>query len=122
MMMKEMRPESIVVEMCDERYDRWLADVVAHPNYEKTISEVHKILDSEPMQLLDYEQIDIEDSNLEYLLAIDYCSYRLPCKTILGDRNYKLTKKRYESKIKMLDVYKEALEMKNQISLKKSEN
>jgi pheromone shutdown protein TraB len=48
MMMKEVRPESIVVEMCDERYDRWLADVVAHPNYEKTISEVHKILDSEP--------------------------------------------------------------------------
>ncbi len=40
---------------------------------------------------------------------------------ILGDWNYKLTKKGFESRIKMLDVYKETLEMKNQISLKKNE-
>ena len=41
--------------MCDERYDRWLADVVSHPNYEKTISEIHKILDEDMQKLLNYE-------------------------------------------------------------------
>ena len=46
--MKDLRPDSLVVEMCDERYDRWLADVVNHPNYESTIQEVHKILDNDP--------------------------------------------------------------------------
>ena len=47
---------------------------------------------------------------MEYLVAIDICSYRIPCKTILGDRSYKITKKRYEGKKQMLDVQKEALE------------
>ena len=36
--MRDLRPESLVVEMCDDRYDRWLADVVAHPNYDSTVS------------------------------------------------------------------------------------
>jgi hypothetical protein len=49
---------------------------------------------------------------MEYLIGIDYCSYRMPCKTVLGDRSYQLTKKRYESKVQMLDVYKEAAELK----------
>ena len=49
---------------------------------------------------------------MEYLVAIDICSYRIPCKTILGDRSYKITKKRYEGKKQMLDVYKEALELR----------
>jgi hypothetical protein len=35
---RDLRPESLVVEMCDDRYDRWLADVVAHPNYDSTVS------------------------------------------------------------------------------------
>jgi len=35
---RDLRPESLVVEMCDDRYDRWLADVVAHPNYVSTVS------------------------------------------------------------------------------------
>ena len=48
---------------------------------------------------------------MEYLIGIDYCSYRMPCKTIMGDRGYKISKKRYESKLQMLDVYKEALDI-----------
>lgn len=40
-MVKEIRSECIMVEMCD----CWLADLVAIPNYEMTILEVHKILD-----------------------------------------------------------------------------
>lgn len=34
---RDLRPESIVVEMCDDRYNRWLADVINHPNYDSTI-------------------------------------------------------------------------------------
>ena len=26
--MKDVRPESLVVEMCDDRYERWLADII----------------------------------------------------------------------------------------------
>lgn len=44
---KEFRPDSLVVEMCDDRYGRWLSDVIAHPNYETTISSVHKIIDKD---------------------------------------------------------------------------
>lgn len=96
--MMKMRPDSLVVEMCDDRYERWLADVVAHPNYLATISDIHQILNKEPEKLKAYDQVDVEDSNMEYLVGIDICSYRIPCKTILGDRSYKITKKRYEGK------------------------
>ena len=106
---KEFRPDSLVVEMCDDRYGRWLSDVVAHPNYETTISSVHKIIDKNTKRLKEYDQIDINDSNMEYLIGIDFCTYRLPCTTIMGDRSYKTTRKRYESKVQMLDVYKEAV-------------
>lgn len=97
--MKDLRPESLVVEMCDQRYERWLAEVIAHPNYDSTISTVHKIMDKKPEKLKEYQDIDILDSSMEYLIGIDYCSYRMPCKTIMGDRGYKISKKRYESKL-----------------------
>lgn len=47
--------------------------------------------------------------NLELLVGMDICSYRMPCKTILGDRSIGITKKRFKSKVKMLEVYKESL-------------
>ena len=31
----------------------------------------------------------------------------MPCKTILGDRNFSLTQKRYQAKIHLLELYKE---------------
>ena len=58
------------------------------------------------------DQIDIIDSNMEYLVGLDYCAYRMPCKVVMGDRSYKLTNKKYQAKINMLDVYKEALTLK----------
>lgn len=109
--LKQLRPDSLVVEMCDDRYERWLADVVSHPNYDSTISHIHELLDKDPEKLKKFSEIDLEDSNMEYLVGIDYCAYRLPCKMVLGDRSYFTTKKRYEGKVKMLDVYKEALEL-----------
>ena len=109
--MLKLRPDAMVVEMCDDRNQRWLSDVIAHPNYEATISDINEMLNKDPEKLKEYDQVDVEDSNMEYLVGIDFCSYRLPCKTLLGDRSYKTTKKRYESKKAMLDVYKEALEL-----------
>ena len=70
---------------------------------------MHNILDKKPEKLKEYSEIEIEDGNLEYLIGLDFCAYRMPCKTVLGDRSYNLTKKRYESKKAMLDVYKEAV-------------
>lgn len=74
---------------------------------------MHKILNKDPSKLLLLEELGIENSSLEYLVAIDYCSYRMPCKTVLGDRSYKLTKKRFQSKQAMLEVYKEAASLKD---------
>jgi hypothetical protein len=33
-----------------------------------------------------------------------------PCQTVFGDRSIKITNKRYKSKLKMLDVYKDAID------------
>ncbi len=35
----------------------------------------------------------------------------MPCKTVFGDRSIKITNKRYKSKVRMLEVYREALEL-----------
>jgi hypothetical protein len=35
--MRDLRPNALVLEMCDERFDRWLADVIAHPSYDNTM-------------------------------------------------------------------------------------
>ena len=108
---RDLRPDSVVLEMCDDRYNRWLSDVVNHPNYDRTIQEIHTALDKKPEKLSEMAGIEIEDSSLEYLIGLDYCSYRLPCKMVLGDRSYQLTRKRFESKKSMLEVYKEAKEL-----------
>ena len=61
---------------------------------------------------MDYKGIAIDKSatQLEFLVGLDVCSYRMmPCKTVFGDRSIKITNKRYKSKVKMLEVYKEAV-------------
>lgn len=55
--------------------------------------------------------MEVNDGNLEYLVGIDYCAYRMPCTVVMGDRSYKLTDKRFNAKVNMLDVYKEALDL-----------
>lgn len=52
---KELRPEALVVEMCDDRYEKWLADVIAHPHYEHTVQAIHNILDKKPDKLKEYD-------------------------------------------------------------------
>ena len=66
--------------------------------------------------LLEYKGLEMAKSSahLEYLVGLDVCSYRMmPCKTVFGDRSIKITNKRYRSKVKMLEVYKEQLELAN---------
>ena len=99
--------------MCQDRYEHWFYDAISHPNYDRTLADVHKILEmDDPEKLLEYKGLDVSkvSSHIEYLVGLDVCSYRMmPCKTIFGDRSIKITNKRYKSKVKMLDVYKEAI-------------
>ena len=94
-----MKPEILVAEMCQDRNERWFEEVVGHPHYHKTISKMYNTLDKDPEELKNLPSIDIEDSNLEYLIGTDQCSFRSACRTTFGDRSYKLTKKRFESKV-----------------------
>lgn len=113
-LIKDVKPESVVLEMCQDRYEHWFYDAISHPNYDRTLTDIHKILDSgKPEQLLEFKGLDLEkqSTHLELLVGLDVCSYRMmPCKTIFGDRSIKITNKRYKSKVKMLEVYKQALE------------
>jgi len=116
-LIKDIKPETVVLEMCQDRYDHWFYDAISHPNYDRTLSDVHKILDSGKVgDLLEYKGLEMAKSSahLEYLVGLDVCSYRMmPCKTVFGDRSIKITNKRYRSKVKMLEVYKEQLELAN---------
>ena len=35
---KEVQAENVVLELCDERYGDEMSDVLAHPNYDRTLS------------------------------------------------------------------------------------
>ena len=95
--LREMSPEQVVLEMCDERYSEEMQDIISHPNYDNTMTNVHKLLSQKkPKRLLRFEdQISVNQGNFEYLVGLDTCSYRLPCKTVLGDRNLSITQKRF---------------------------
>lgn len=86
---KDIKPEAVVLEVCEDRYDHFFYEVISHPNYDKTFSDIHKILDGgKPEKLLEYEGLDLSKANLEYLIGMDVCSYRMmPCKAIFGDRS-----------------------------------
>jgi hypothetical protein len=89
--LKELRVESLVLEMCDERYNDELYEIVSHPNYDRTFSSVHRMLDKDPERLLSFNQIALDQGNFELLVGQDTCSYRMPCKTVLGDRLFSIT-------------------------------
>jgi|SanBayMetagenome_1026888.scaffolds.fasta_scaffold137810_1 pheromone shutdown protein TraB len=37
---KEIKPEEIVLEMCPERFDAEMRDILNHPNFDKTMGKV----------------------------------------------------------------------------------
>lgn len=96
--LREMGPEQLVLEMCEERYEDEMQDIIGHPNYDRTMSQVHKLLSQKkPKRMLRFEnQIAVNQGNFEFLVGLDTCSYRLTCRTVLGDRNFSTTQKRYQ--------------------------
>ena len=106
---KEVGAENVVLELCDERYEDELYEIISHPNYDRTFNQVHKVLSQKrPQRLLKFEdQISVNQGNFEFLVGLDTCSYRTQCKTVLGDRDLSLTQKRFQAKAHLLELYKE---------------
>ncbi len=97
--------------MCEERYNDELYEIISNPNYDRTLLQVHKFIDKEKQNLLlKYDQIALDQGNFELLIGLDTCSYRTPCKTVLGDRSFSITQKRYQAKMKLLELYKEQVQ------------
>jgi len=103
-LIKDLRPGSVVLELCQTRYKEVYEPILQHPGYEHTMKRVNQYIDDADIAgLTDYKSIALKD--LEYLVAIDMCSFRIPyCKTVLGDRLQTITQKRLKSKILMRDV------------------
>jgi len=70
------------------------------------MENAHWILDHEPELLLTDSGFDCRD--LDYLIALDTCNFRMSnCNWVLGDWDYRITKKKLKAKIKLLDVVKD---------------
>lgn len=54
-MIKEIQADNVVLELCDERFEEELNQVIQHPNYDRTFSTVHRILDEKPEKLINYD-------------------------------------------------------------------
>jgi hypothetical protein len=52
---KDLQAENVVLEMCDERYNDELYDIISNPTYDRTLLQVHKILENKPERLLKYD-------------------------------------------------------------------
>lgn len=118
-LIKESQADNVVLELCDERFQEEMNHIVQHPNYDRTFSTVHRILDENPEKLLKYDQIALDQGSFELLVAFDTCQYRSPCSAILGDRDFSITQKRFQAKLKLLEVYKEQAQFKSISALKK---
>lgn len=55
-LIRDVKPETVVLELCEDRYEDWFYDISSHPNYDKTMTELHKLLEKEDMEkVLDYK-------------------------------------------------------------------
>ena len=41
---RKVQPEQVVLELCEERYEDELSDIIASPSYDRTMGFVHKLL------------------------------------------------------------------------------
>lgn len=41
---RKVQPEQVVLELCEERYEEELSDIIASPSYDRTMGHVHKLL------------------------------------------------------------------------------
>lgn len=75
---KDSKPQNVVVELCDERFNTFFNDVMKHPKYEMLIDKFYQVLHNEEKAKLLSEKSNLIDvKGLEYLIAIDFCSYRM---------------------------------------------
>ena len=73
-LIKEVKPEVVVLEMCNERYEHWFFDAISHPNYDHTLMDVHRILDTgKAHDILQYKGLDVSksSSHIEFLVGLD---------------------------------------------------
>lgn len=54
-MIKELQADNVVLELCDERYEEEMSDIISNPNYDRTLAQVHRLLDKKPERLLKYD-------------------------------------------------------------------
>ena len=55
-LIKELQAENVVLEMCEERYNDELYEIISNPNYDRTLLQVHKFIDNKkPNLLLKYD-------------------------------------------------------------------
>lgn len=100
---KELQPEEIVLELCDERFENEIRDILSHPNYDKTMNKVQLLLDAkDPEKITRLKDIAIDHGNFELLVGFDTCQFRSTCRAVNGDRCFSLTQKRFAAKSQML--------------------
>ena len=71
--------------------------------------DMHRVLEEEKAILQMYEESEDAkqlklNEDFGYLMGIDTCSYRLPCKIVKAGREKSINDKRYKQKLAMLDV------------------
>lgn len=123
------KPQNIVLELWDERFNKNYDPIMKDPKYEVIMSHFQKILDNEEKanQLSEKSSL-LEMDDLEYLIAIDFCSFRSPnCRSVLGDRLQSITKKRMKAKerlseLKTIDTPQFKSEGQDKTSTSKSQN
>ncbi len=60
--------------MCDERFDEEIRDIITHPNYDKVINKVQKLLrEDKPEFVTELNEIAVDQGNFEMLIGFDTC-------------------------------------------------
>ena len=52
---KELQADTVVLELCEERYQDELMEILSHPNYDRTLNTVHRLLTQNPDKLLTFD-------------------------------------------------------------------
>lgn len=104
--LRDCNPNNVVVELCEERFNSHYNEIMKHPKYEAIMEKFYQVLnDDEKITKLSEKSNLIELKEMEYLIGIDVCSYRLAqCRSVLGDRSYSITKKRMKAKTRLSDI------------------
>ncbi|CAI2365335.1 unnamed protein product [Moneuplotes crassus] len=103
---RDLSPRNVVVELCDERFNERYNDIMKHPKFEAIMQKFYNVLNNdEKVKKLGEKSDMIELQEMEYLVAIDLCSYHVPqCRSLLGDRNRSITEKRIRAKLRLSDI------------------